>query len=76
MLVADFYTKPLQGPLFRKFRNFILNLQDEYSGYHSKMQPDATTKATKAKLLSQECVKKVYLIVGLKSHTQNQRIVT
>jgi hypothetical protein len=27
-LVADFYTKPLQGQLFRKFRSIIMNLKD------------------------------------------------
>ena len=24
-MIADFFTKPLQGTLFRKFRDFILN---------------------------------------------------
>jgi hypothetical protein len=27
-MIADFFTKPLQGSLFRKFRNWILNLDD------------------------------------------------
>jgi hypothetical protein len=27
-MVGDFYTKPLQGKLFYKFRKFIMNLQD------------------------------------------------
>ena len=27
-MVADFFTKPLQGSLFRKFRNWILNMDD------------------------------------------------
>jgi hypothetical protein len=26
-MLADFFTKPLQGCTFRKFRDFILNLQ-------------------------------------------------
>ena len=29
MMVADFYSKPLQGKLFRIFRNMILNLGDK-----------------------------------------------
>eukprot|EP00957_Ditylum_brightwellii_P077231 5868909-Ditylum_brightwellii.AAC.1 len=28
-MVADFYTKPLQGKLFRIFRNRILNLEED-----------------------------------------------
>ena len=31
IIVSDFYTKPLQGKLFRLFRNMILNLNDEYA---------------------------------------------
>ena len=31
MLIADFYTKPLQGKLFRLFRNLILNIEDSPS---------------------------------------------
>ena len=26
---ADFFTKPLQGKLFRKFRDWLMNLQDD-----------------------------------------------
>ena len=29
MMVADFYIKPLQGKMFRVFRNRILNLPDD-----------------------------------------------
>ena len=29
IMIADFYTKPLQGKLFRLFRNLILNLHEE-----------------------------------------------
>ena len=29
MMIADFYTKPLQGKLFRLFRNLILNVNDK-----------------------------------------------
>ena len=29
MMIADFYTKPLQGKLFRLFQNLILNLREE-----------------------------------------------
>ena len=30
MMIADIYTKPLQGKLFRLFQNLILNLREEY----------------------------------------------
>ena len=29
MMIADFYTKSLQGKLFRIFRNLIMNIGDE-----------------------------------------------
>ena len=29
MTIADFYTKPLEGKLFRLFQNLILNLREE-----------------------------------------------
>ena len=29
-MIADFYTKPLQGSLFIKMRNFIMGLGDEF----------------------------------------------
>ena len=41
-MVADFFTKPLQGSLFRKLRKIILNLTEE------RVIGDAT--------ISQECV--------------------
>ena len=28
-MIADFFTKPLQGALFRKFRAFVLNLPSD-----------------------------------------------
>ena len=34
MLIADFYTKPLQGKQFRIFRKLILNLDDDVSHNH------------------------------------------
>ena len=32
MMIVDFYTKPLQGKIFRLFRNLILNLREEAQG--------------------------------------------
>ena len=29
-MIADFYTKPLQGSLFVKMRNFIMDLDDAF----------------------------------------------
>ena len=39
-MVADFFSKPLQGSLFRKFRNFILNVgpQDELKVDHGQQE--------------------------------------
>jgi hypothetical protein len=45
-MVADFFTKPLQGSLFRKLRKIILNLPDDIIAM--KKPTNATT--------SQECV--------------------
>ena len=60
MLIADFYTKPLQGKLFRIFRNLILNLNDKDSLNISRTEqllkkemPTPTTSRSKS---SQECV--------------------
>ena len=66
MLLADFYTKPLQGKQFRIFRNLILNLGDNYTSNHklaekikkmktSHIQPDKIIKC-KTKFELQECV--------------------
>ena len=38
MLVADFYTKPLQGSLFKIFRNMILNIEDRQVEHYLKLQ--------------------------------------
>jgi hypothetical protein len=43
-MVADFFTKPLQGPLFQKLRGIILNIPNHSSGSDT--------------LTSQECVGK------------------
>ena len=31
MIIADFYTKPVQGKMFRLFQNMILNPNDKYT---------------------------------------------
>ena len=62
LLIADFYTKPLQGGLFRQFRNFILNIDEpqfsEFNYFKTpkdvKPMPDHNT----SKSSSQECVGK------------------
>lgn len=41
-MLADFFTKPLQGSVFRRFRNIIMNIQND--------QPNETVDG------SQECV--------------------
>jgi len=41
-MVADFFTKPLQGELFKKFRALILNLENG-SSQESTIDPERTT---------------------------------
>ena len=63
MVIEDFYTKPLQGKLFRLFRNLILNLREENisnmtsSDKLTKMEIK-TENADRAKAVesAQECV--------------------
>jgi hypothetical protein len=35
-MLADFFTKPLQGPQFRKLRDQIMNIAPSTSAYHSR----------------------------------------
>ena len=66
MLLADFYTKPLQGKQFRIFRNLILNLGEKYTSNHElaeKIEKMKTThihpnkiKECRTKCELQECV--------------------
>ena len=44
-MIADFFSKPLQGTLFRKLRDFILNLPKSY-GPASIQSPDDGVKTT------------------------------
>ena len=80
MMIGDFYTKPLQGSLFKVFRDLILNINDpNVSNYAkavasgrslSKIKPLSDTKVEDAShiLTSQECVEKN----GLKNETKNK----
>jgi hypothetical protein len=47
-MVADFFTKPLQGVLFRKMRDYIMNIDPNssyHSGHRSVLEPELSTKA-------------------------------
>ena len=55
MMVADFYTKPLQGKLFRLFRSIILNLDDADMKEHCE-RSNSPYKPKNDEL--QECVEK------------------
>ena len=60
MLVADFYTKLLQGKLFRLFRNLILNIKDSPTRNFQQAlyQLKNTTSSTPIKKTTlQECVR-------------------
>ena len=40
-MVADYFTKPLQGSLFRKFRDLIMNIDpDKYQDQGSVLEPE------------------------------------
>ena len=66
MLIADFYTKPLQGKQFRIFRNLILNLDEPVALNHSKAESIENKESTNlgsnkikksgTKVKLQECV--------------------
>jgi hypothetical protein len=46
-MVADFFTKPLQGALFKKFRNFIMNIDppaDRLSDHRSVLGSEKVTR--------------------------------
>ena len=45
LLIADFYTKPLEGTLFEQFRDLILNVEEnqcESLGYFNHVQDQLT----------------------------------
>ena len=55
MMVTDFYTKPLQGKLFRLFRSIILNIDDRsVNDFYDQFDTVTKINATE----SQECVEK------------------
>ena len=59
MLIADFYTKPLQGRLFRLFRNLILNIDDGLTENFEKAMiklKQSSMSVPVAKSTLQECV--------------------
>eukprot|EP00957_Ditylum_brightwellii_P063255 4800967-Ditylum_brightwellii.AAC.1 len=60
LMVADFYTKPLQGKLFRIFRNRILNLEEDpcllATSVKNVEQSEDNTLAPKQDPSAQECV--------------------
>jgi hypothetical protein len=49
-MIADFFTKPLQGTLFRTFRNFILNV--DHAGVPPQ-DPRSVLKHPKSEIVSQ-----------------------
>ena len=75
LMIADFYTKPLQGKLFRIFRNMIMNTNDqdiknfiEASGTYPE-QDDSDATLDEPSTTSQECVEnKQFMNVGTCEH--------
>ena len=74
-MIADFYTKPLQGKLFRIFRNMIMNTNNqdiknftEASGTDPE-QDDSDVTLDEPSTTSQECVEdKQSLTAGTCKH--------
>ena len=79
MLVADFYSKPLQGKLFRLFRNLLLNLDDQASLAQSaaeRRQSLISSEQRKINLVrSQECVKHNNNVSGVSKKIRTYRDV-
>jgi hypothetical protein len=50
-MIADFFTKPLQGALFLKYRDIIMNRKNKDMSNINHMLPRRTTEG------SQECVR-------------------
>ena len=70
MLIADFYTKPLQGQLFRLFRSLILNLDDKVALSMSAKEKNLIIPGrteTISRRVQQECVKEN---VGINTNAQ------
>ena len=59
-LVGDYYSKPLQGKLFRQFRNFTLNISDnqmdEKNFFPQRENKRPPPSSTKSSTVAQECV--------------------
>jgi hypothetical protein len=49
-MLADFFTKPLQGSIFRRFRNFILNIQGDLASPTSQDHRSVLRKRYNSKL--------------------------
>ena len=43
-MVADFFTKPLQGSTFRKFRDYIMNIEPDAYNSHNNMHHRSVLK--------------------------------
>ena len=57
-MLADYFSKPLQGSLFRKFRNLILNVtpKDELSAGHGEQECVGTTNSEDANTITTQAV--------------------
>ena len=47
-MIADYFTKPLQGALFRRFRDFILGLTDNGNALESSTMPQECVGPTES----------------------------
>ena len=66
MIIADFYTKPVQGKMFRLFQNMILNPNDKYTQNNIRvdkltlMEYYKSDDRDKNFRFSKECVEKAF----------------
>ena len=65
-MLADYFSKPLQGSLFRKFRNLILNVssKDKLNAGHGEQECVGTTNSENANTITSLNVEQVVATVG------------
>ena len=65
-MLADYFSKPLQGSLFRKFCNLILNVspKDELNAGHGEQECVGTTNSENANTIASPHVEQVVATVG------------
>ena len=63
-MIADFFTKPLQGTKFRRFRALILNLSDDIAATARKECVETSAEANASYTSEGTTAKNVYVVPG------------